>query len=37
MLLVLSSDACLLFHIKINDNSCDLLFDALFISLDRDW
>ena len=34
MLLDLSSDAYLVFHIKINDNSCDLLFDTLFISLD---
>ena len=31
---LLSSDAYLMFHIKINDDSCDLLFDALFISLD---
>ena len=31
---LLSSDAYLVFHIKINEDSCDLLFDALFISLD---
>ena len=30
----LSSDAYLVFHIKINDDSCDLLFNTLFISLD---
>ena len=32
---LLSSDSYLVFHIKINDDSCDLLFDALFISLDQ--
>ena len=32
---LLSSGAYLVFHIKINDDSCDLLFDALFISLDQ--
>ena len=26
---LLSSDAYLVFHIKINDDSCDLLFNAL--------
>ena len=31
---LLSSDSYLVFHIKINDDSCDLLFDVLFISLD---
>ena len=31
---LLSSDAYLVFHIKISDDSCDLLFDALFISSD---
>ena len=31
---LLSSDAYLVFHVKINDDSCDLLFDALFISQD---
>ena len=30
----LSSDAYLVFHIKINDDLCDSLFHALFISLD---
>ena len=30
----LSSDTYLVFHIKINDDSCDLLFNTLFISLD---
>ena len=34
LLNLLSSDAYLVFHIKINDTSYDLLFDALFISLD---
>ena len=34
MLLDLLSDVYLVFHIKINDDSCDLLFNALFISLD---
>ena len=34
MLLDLLSDAYLVFHIKINDVSCDLLVNALFISLD---
>ena len=28
------NDAYLVFHIKINDDFCDTLFDALFISLD---
>ena len=32
---LLSSDSYLVFHIKINHDSCDLLFDALFISLDQ--
>ena len=31
---LLSSDSYLVFHIKINDDSHDLLFDVLFISLD---
>ena len=31
---VAQSVAYLVFHIKINDDSCDLLFNALFISLD---
>ena len=31
---LLFSDAYLVFHSKINEDSCDLLFDALFISLD---
>ena len=31
---LLLSDGYLVFHIKINDDSYDLLFDALFISLD---
>ena len=31
---LLFSDAYLVFHIKINDDFCDLLFDTLFISLD---
>ena len=31
---LLSSDFYLVFHIKINDDSCNLPFDALFISLD---
>ena len=35
LLNLLSSDVYLVFHIKINDPSCDLLFDALFISLDQ--
>ena len=34
MLFDLLSDAYLMFHIKINDDSCDLLFHSLFISLD---
>ena len=34
LLNLLFPDAYLVFHIKINDVSCDLLFDALFISLD---
>ena len=32
MLLDLLSDAYLMFHIKINDDSCDLLFYTHFIS-----
>ena len=31
---LLSSNAYLVFNIKINYDSCDLLFDALFISID---
>ena len=31
---LLSSSAYSVFHIKIDDDSCDSLFDALFISLD---
>ena len=31
---LLFSDPYLVFHIKINDDSCNLLLDALFISLD---
>ena len=34
MLLDLLSDAYLMFHIKINNDSCDLLFHTHFISLD---
>ena len=34
LLSLLSSDVYLVFHIKINDDPCDLLFDTLFISLD---
>ena len=34
MLLDLLSDAYLMFHIEINDDSCDLLFHALFSSSD---
>ena len=33
-LLNLLSDTYLIFHIKINDDSCDLLFHTHFISLD---
>ena len=33
LLNLLSSDTYLMIHIKINDDSCDLLFDALFIFL----
>ena len=34
MLLDILSDAYLMFHIKINDDSCDLLFHTHFISID---
>ena len=33
MLLDLLSDACSMLHIRINDDSCDLLFHTHFISL----
>ena len=34
---LLSSDAYLVFHIKINDDSCDLLFDTLLFLRSKTW